>query len=455
MANDQQSGQPQPPDPPELAAAKARNALLAEEVAMAENRRKLIAATKAEVADSPELAALKAQAGIVAQQTAIAEGQQKMVAALLPSNVKPLEGSAKIDGDHPIEGQILAYHAINQIAKDLAKHVKGLGVTRVFIHGDSEINLLIGFQSFKGQLEMLRRQLQEEIDLGKTEVADRRAALKTDVAPPTAAAALPAALVVGAAARSAIDLLALFRSDVTLKFKDLTIPDLALIAAVAGALQKQGVVVYHTAMVPPMLFDATSTILTTLNDLHELGSQLESVLRSVRDLQDTVKKDIADLDSQIAAAAAAQPPTDPKPLEARKNRRADALGRLTAVDARLAATATAFAAFNAALVKSDSTGTSSPLGQLLRAEKLATAAGTTSHLLTVKVAAAGGGVKTKQSLFRSARVFHSGGSVIDFILFAPSGEIAAAGTLPYYTGFLELTERSESSPDLKDYRVTL
>jgi hypothetical protein len=463
MADDQQSDSDpsastgtkpaQPADSPEVAALKARNAILAQEVAIAGNQQKLATARQALVPDSPELGGLKAQSALLAQEAAIAESQQKVVAAMFPSSVKPLEGSAKIDGDHPIEGQILAYHAINQLAETIAAEVQRLAVKRVFIHNDSEISLLLGLQSFTVQLETMRTEFTQEVEAGETAVADAEAALKQDVAQPVAAAAfLAAPLLIGAVARTAIDLLALFRTDVTLKYKDFTITDLALIASVAGALRRRALVVYHTALVPPALFDRTSTILVALNDLHQLKSRLEGVLKGVQRLQDRLKKEIEDLETRIAAAAAAQPAQNTKPLASLKSRRAALLDHLATVEARLAAVGASFVAFTAALVKADATATSNPLAQLLRAEKLAAAAGADSHLLLVKVAAAGGGVKTKQSLFRSARAFHSGGSIVEFILFAPDGQIASAGTLPYYTGFIELKERPEQAADLSEFR---
>jgi hypothetical protein len=74
-------------------------------------------------ADSPELARLKAQNAVLEQQAALAENRNKLISANFPSDVQPLKGETKVAGDHPIEGEILAYKALIQLSADITDKI--------------------------------------------------------------------------------------------------------------------------------------------------------------------------------------------------------------------------------------------------------------------------------------------------------------------------------------------
>jgi hypothetical protein len=80
--------------------------------------------------DSPELSRLKAQNALLEQQAAIAENRKKIIDATLPSGVEPLKGETKIDGDNPIEGQILAYKRWASLLRTLLERSAPCGRSR-------------------------------------------------------------------------------------------------------------------------------------------------------------------------------------------------------------------------------------------------------------------------------------------------------------------------------------
>lgn len=94
-------------------------------------------------ADSPELARLKAQNALLEQRAAIAENRNKLIGANFPSDVQPLKGETKIAGDHPIEGEILAYRALIQLSTDIANKIAALAEKRgrILIHSEADIEL--------------------------------------------------------------------------------------------------------------------------------------------------------------------------------------------------------------------------------------------------------------------------------------------------------------------------
>lgn len=395
--------------------------------------------------DSPELAALKAQKAILEEQAAMAESRKKIVSATLASEVKPLEGTVKIDADNPVESQILAYKSLNSVAQRIADKVAAKKPARVLIHADTDLSGLLGFQAFVRQLELIHTQLTGEKEAAEATLIDARQVAQGKIVAIAAPGLLMAPLVIGAAIRSSIDLLSLFRTDVSLKYKDLTIGDLALVASVSGHLLEKNIDIYYPSVMPPGMFSKDSDVLNRLKEMDKAREALDGVHRNVTDLKAELKQQIETLNTEITTAAAANPPQDVTSKKALRDRKQTALNELAASDARLTAAATAWTAFQSALIKADENSGLNALTRLIRAEKLATVAGADSHLLLLKVAAAGGGHKTKRNLFYSGKVFYGGGAIVEFILFEPSGKMAAAATLPAYSGLIELKEPECSS----------
>lgn len=394
---------------------------------------------------------MKNQTAILEQQLKQAEARQKLITTVLPSSdVKPLEGTVKIDGDHPVESQILAYHALNRLAKKITEVVTGVKPKRILIHSEADINSLMSFQSFFEQMLLIRDELTSVNKGAKSALEEAVQTLSGEAR--SEMVAVPFALapvIAGAVLRSAIDLLSLFRVDVSLKSKDLTINDLALVATVSGRLVGSGVPVFNPSLIPPHLFAKESRVRENLRELDKLSSDLDETRRDLEQFQEKVKAAVTELSDKLTAAAV--PPPDTKPLKQAIDIRQRVFDRLAISTARLNATTTAFNTFRETLLKTDEASGLNALARLLRSEKLSGAAGEDSHLLVLKVAAAGGGLKTKQSKFSSGKVMYSGGAIVEYLLFAPDGSTAAAGTLPAYTGFIEVNEREEEARDLQPF----
>ena len=408
--------------------------------------------------DPPELARLKIEKEISDQELAIAENRSKRLQAMMPSKIEaPEGGKTTIEGDHPIESQILAYRALNDLARVIANKVRACNPrpTAIVIHNDAEVNALLALQGFDAQLDLIETRLGGEIRHARRVVADARTAIRTDEAPTATAVTGAALVVVSGVLRAAADMVALFRVNTSLKYKDLTIADHALVAAVSGELAQPNppdaanpaITVYHPALLPPGLGDDTSAIRDKLDRLAALRGEIDVQQAEIAPVSDELKQQIAALDEEIAAGEAETPKDDKRSERNARSTKQVASERLATLTARLQAASTAFDAFQAALVKADESSGINALVRMLRAEKLKNAAGA-AHWLVLKVATAGGGFKTKQFLWWPMGVHYSGGAIVEFILFNAVGAIVAAGTTPKYTGFIQIRERAEASYDL-------
>ena len=67
-------------------------------------------------------------------------------------------------------------------------------------------------------------------------------------------------------------------------------------------------------------------------------------------------------------------------------------------------------------------------------------------MLFITVAAAGGGYRTRRTMFWN-RIVYSGGAIAEYLLFSTRGEIVAARTLRDYTGFAKVEKPHEQKKD--------
>lgn len=396
--------------------------------------------------DPPELARAKLAAAISKEEADTAANRAKRLQTILPSQVKAPEGTTKVEGD-PIECQILAYKQMKKLAAAIGTAVASVTPppTKIVIYSESEINLILGLEAFTTQLTIAKTRLQLEVEHAKKVIAS----IKSGPSRAGVVAASMALVAAGGAIRAAADFISLFNIDETVKYKDLTILDISLAAAVARALQGK-ISIYHPSIVPPHLLGSKSGIRHDLSVLAILRNDLDEVLNDVARLQTGLKRKIDRLVAKIAKDQEAGKPPNAADAAERDRLQAD-YDRLAAVAARIQASATSYDAFTAALLKADETTGLSGLSRVLRAEKLK--ALDASHWLLLKMAGAGGGYKTRRWLWwPTTKLYYSGGAIAQFMLFDREGKIVKADVLPKYSGFIRVTDREDVTVDLsQDY----
>lgn len=432
---------------------------------------------------SPELQALMDQNAILAQQVTAVQNQAKLISTALPSDVKPLDGVTKTEGDHPVESQFLAYRAVQAIAQKIADDPSmPVANHTVVIYCESELNSLLSYQSFRQQLELLQTQMTQERDRAQTQLKTAQETIDDTARAFRDALPIVAPLLATSAVKSAVDLLSLFRTDVDIRSKDIPIADQALIAPLAAALAAKRVKVFHPSVLPPKFLDPASDLLKALEDLAGLRNDLQDKIDDAAAKQALLKRQSDTLAQEIAVASGLKKTAADLAVEASTDKQAalkkeqaenavvlqdmetftgiqskDADDRKVAKDSmaekldglvtRLNAVNASYATLQAALVKGDDT---SPLVKLIRAEKLKAAMGTGGFTLQIKMAASGGGVQVKRNLLYS-KVSYSGGAIATWMLFNPDGSVKGGGIARDYTGLIEVGSRPENEKDLAEF----
>jgi hypothetical protein len=230
------------------------------------------------------------------------------------------------------------------------------------------------------------------------------------------ARALPLPLIPEAATsmfKSFADVVALFRTDVTIQGKDVNIEEVALISQLCRELKAKNRavgLVYPTLYPPNLLSNNSPEILKALSDIY-IEKALADEIVSRYEAQDQ--------------ATQASNPDRPK------------IPKLKALNAR-------FDKFVDGLLKAAENG-GNPLASLINAERLISMLGNeSSYVLYVRVLKAAGSNKTKKNLFTGSKLYHSGGSVISYMMFDREGAIKMANTLYNYDGYIQVKSKNDN-----------
>jgi hypothetical protein len=194
--------------------------------------------------ESEELRAACERAAILEQQKNaaqhegdIAKAEKEGFEARFPKpSATPLEGKTDVDAGVKIESEIVAYAAISQAADRVVADIKAKNLTlgSVLIHNDRDMKALIGYSSVMEQSKMLGKEYERLLVLPTP--APTPAGNTANVAP--LLAALPAAAsVLG----SFVDLVALFRTDTTVKGMSFDIEEGALVSEIFRSLRRPSV----------------------------------------------------------------------------------------------------------------------------------------------------------------------------------------------------------------------
>jgi hypothetical protein len=294
------------------------------------------------------------------------------------STVTPLDASTTADATANIEAYILAYRMLDRVAEKIVKLVEP-HVKSVLIHNAPDLAALGAYRAFQGQM----KELTAEYDAIAPEIAKEVVA--------TAAAAIAT---VTTTVMSVIELLALFRTQRTIQGVVIAEDDVPLYTQVAGRLVAKNKSVFISQLYPVGIEP-------------RISAGIQKLLGDVRA-------------RAVAAATRVSKLTDPQ--------KTDAQTRLKAIDAiRIG--------YEELLTKVVTPDGAPFLASLLRGAavdaKLATAS-----VLYLKVIKTGGANETTKSLV-SSRIWHSGGIIVNFVLFEKDGSVKLASTVNAYSGKMD------------------
>jgi hypothetical protein len=412
-----------------------------------------VAAAQTTEQDPPlddEARQLKLAEAKAASRKAIAEAEKATLAAQLPtSDLKPIEGKVELGDKVGLIGELLAYGRLLPAAKKIAARF-GKG-QRVLIVEDRDL-----IES-DWVCEVVRRQLVHQgavLDRARLGVTDALAAGLAE--PPIEDSATPEAeiqesvIAAGAALTTATSLVGaaatlagMFRSDYSIKRRDVAVTTTPLVAAAADALREQDVLVNVDGFA---LLAGSSTVgafydlWTARSELNDLELQLTKMYAAAeedaKDLREEARKLADAYDGELAKPSS--PPTADQ-LEQRLStvRQAlatteAALSRPRAAIAFATATGAAFDAFATAVSAPAKEGARPPLVLAAMREPLHRDENRVTHVLYVAVEAPGAETITKHGFFGSSgRVKFLGGMQVSYlVLDVANACISAAGTEP-------------------------
>ncbi len=335
-------------------------------------------------------------------QADLAEQRRKAQTNSLPSTeAKALEGSTKADDKAGgMETATLAYASAEAVAAEVAKRLKGMsGVERVVVHSEADAGAVRQYGLFLAQAGLLKQ--------GYASVKETAEAARVG---PESLEPVTAQL------KSLIDLVALFRSDIELKGRDVTIDPDALVAALGKQLANSSIALYHPKLYPGVGADVTqSPAFKTLSDLEESRRSAELAVRQ-------------------AAGQKILPEAAQAELKAR-------LERLVNVHDALVTQ----------LTKAEPAAGPAPLAALLQVDALRKEH---TYVLVLKPVAAGGTVRVTRNLwtfFGAPRVAYSGAAIVSMMLFDREGRLVLSDALYQHSGFTRFKVPQRFSGDGKSF----
>lgn len=344
---------------------------------------------------------LKSTKGQAELDKAIAEAQRAAVIARMPpSDVKPLEGKVTVDAAAVTEIQRLAHEAMSEAATKMATDIVGANVKTVVIHDGAEVAALAHFKTVEAQLRLLSKGYEAAYGAGAG-----------GNGPQAAAAAVPfmfGPAVAGAAVKSVIDLLSLFRTNVEIKSAVITFEDASVVALIAERLRKKDceLKVFYPALIP-------------LGSLDGPAADASEMLMSIQALAETRQKAGAEVAS----------------FEAQTDDQKKAVPEAGARAASLKALNTLYDQLLSGIAQIVDATQSSSLSLLLRGESLSRRMSAENGTLLFVKAVGGGESMVRQSLLRGSKLFYRGTAILTYLLFDNSGELLRSNVLAESTAF--------------------
>lgn len=408
---------------------------LAEQASIAESNAKIAEAQVKIIQAQKELAVLNAPKSspspkeIAEANAAILAAEQKAAQSEYDKwkapDVKALDGTLKSEGTF-IESQMLAAKTLNKAFNALVNTIeeKKLG------QNDQPLSFVIYHAADIPAVQMYYSVLEQVNELTNNFTSSIKQ-LDTVLHPPQPVqasmlgGAAPAPLLAGYAAagvlRSVIDVVSLFRTNISVVNKELPVEETNLVASFTHAALNKKWKVWNPAMVPVDMISGSSK------------SKFITVWHNLRILYNQLNDQIAETDAQIGdkqTDLAAVDPTDQlKRLSIIQRNNA-----LTEAKIQASGLLPVFEQLDKLLATADASSNLSVQSSLIRAEKLIAKLSEENTFLIKLAAVSRGSDKVSQSLFRSATIKHAAGSAISCLIFHKEGHIVFAQNTHKYIG---------------------
>lgn len=348
-------------------------------------------------------------------RTEIAEERRKRLTAMMPDSNDPanktLMGKIEVK-DTPntfeTESVALSYEAVSVLSKQITNSLKSSAgdFNQVVIYNDDDFKKLVQYRIFESQAVPALNAYDFLLSIERPRGGNPRGLTR---GMGTEVLELPS---IGTSfVKSAIDFISLFRTDTEISNKDVTIEDTALGALVANEMKasRPGFKVYFPkAYIPDYDWEPADekSVLTQLTKLYGY--------------QEVAKGIIADYEATAAG-------------EKEKHLYYRQIPALKALNEQV----------NKLLANYENRqgeNSINDLRGLLRAEQLLRMLDSDSRtgILQLKVLKAGGSQRISRNLIFGSKIRHSGGAIVQYMLFDKTGTLRSSEVFYYHTGFQKM-----------------
>lgn len=427
--------------------------LLKKRIEKAEAEKKLsdLTATK-----NPSEQALDEEIELTNKRATKAEADKKLLKAYLPSSqTTALEGSLTADDKATAEAEWMARTVMGEIANRMGQMVAGLSPTHVIFYNKPDIVAFEKYETVKNQIDSTSKLYAAAMS---TESDDELGPASFLMAPELASTVL----------KSVIDVVALFRTDTTVKGLSFEVDDAAVVARFVKGLKstRNGATVYLPAAFPILKPEAAlasgtrpsrqqAGILDSVSSLYEQKEKASAIIARceqperpapanpvIEKLDEEIqilKRRVTKAEAEKALAELTGYRPAPAPAEP-TNRPAATATAPAATPAGAAPRATCSPAlklklptlkalnqqtekFLSELTKVDDTSGNSALASLMRAENMKRALpDDNSFVVHVKAKAAGNNI-TKRSLWTGTKREHSAVVTLTYLVYRKDGSV--------------------------------
>jgi len=269
-------------------------------------------ATSSPTPESEELRRLRERNAILDEEKkaadsekAIAEDKKAMLAAKFPSpSATPLEGKTEVDASVKIESQILTYKTMGDAADSIVREIndRGLDVKAVAVHNDKDVRALLSYMAVLRQLRLMGEEYDKMLAAERAETPE---SANPEFRTETFVGASEALTVAKSVLGGFIDLIALLRTDTSIKGVDVSIEEPALVSEVFRAMRLkkedgglgEGIKLYYPATFPPNFNANTpSEFLGAIQGLNSVKSRAEELITKIEENE----KAYADTKAEVA-----------------------------------------------------------------------------------------------------------------------------------------------------------
>lgn len=267
--------------------------------------------TPAPTPENEELRRLRERNAVLEEQKKIAVNEKDIAAAekakldtqFPKPSTTPLAGTTEVDAGVKIESQMAAYASVAAAADKIADELKGVTIKHLAVYNARDLKSLLGYTVTDSQLNLMTEEYNNQFaptpKPGPATPTPTPGTTTPTESGSSAKFVLPGATTIASSILgSFVDLIALFRTDTTVKGLSFDVAESALVSETFRALKKNraDVGLYYPAVFPPNLSaERPFVILGKIQNIHQLKTRAEKLTARVAETEKTLGETVAEI----------------------------------------------------------------------------------------------------------------------------------------------------------------